>query len=192
MQIQPPRRKSSAGPLFVIVLLFGFLFLGVLVVAGAGVFFLANTRVSHARALAERELARHQVERVRATAERVRATAEQNLSRAQTELERATAHNRPEVEPDAAPVPAAPEPIVVASREITVKLDQEGNIEADGKSLDLEQLKAMLQDASKGRETALGVTVKADKQCLFEHVASVLNLCKEAKVSTVRIATVDP
>ncbi len=190
----PPRRKSSAGTIIAVVFTVGFLFFGLFLLA-VGVLVFARTGNHQAHAMAREAMARAQVERVRAEAEVHRghlhpqeqlAEAHRGHVIAQEQLAEAVNHPGMVVESEA--VKDVAEPIRVANRQITLQVDEEGKIKMDGRAVEQKQLAMMLRHARKGRESALSVTIKADKKCLFEHVASVLSVCQELDIPNVSIA----
>ncbi len=183
----PPPRRSSAGKIIALVLTFGFLFFGMLAVAGVGFALLARSESQHARVVMERERAMQQVQRARAAELQARRAAENAQSF--SELQETLVRELPVEEAFAQP--RRNEPIRVANREITLQLDAEGNIQMDDQPVAAKQLKTLLRNASKGRESALSVLVKADKKCLFENVAMVLEVCQELDVPNVRITQLD-
>lgn len=193
MQSQaPPRRKSSAGIVLVILFLFVAFIVGGLLLAGVGAVIFARAEAQQAHAVAQRERAMAEAQRLRAEMESHRDQLEQQRQRI-VNPSHAAGHEHAIAEQIAQDHSMKPEnePIRVANRELTLQVDAEGNIEVDGKEIKRDQLKQYLRDASKGRETALTVTVKADKKCLFGHVASVLSICQELDVANVRVATLD-
>ncbi|MCY2994988.1 MAG: biopolymer transporter ExbD [Planctomycetota bacterium] len=85
------------------------------------------------------------------------------------------------------PGPAEAPPLGTAIRKITVKLDPQGKIIAEGKAVDIGGLKNLLVKAREDGTIRLEVVVEVDGQCLFEHVAAVQALGKEAGVENVRV-----
>ncbi len=173
----PPRRRSGAGAIIGTILVIGFLFVGLVVAAGIAFVVLAKNETRHVRVMVERERAVSQMQQARAHADAQRARA--------VEPARPTMPHRPVMKTPTAEVEK--EPIRVANRDITVELNQDGKITMDGKPIESDQLKSTLRDAGKGRESAVSVLIKADKKCLFEHVASVLAVCQELDIPNVRI-----
>ena len=87
------------------------------------------------------------------------------------------------------PVPATGEvvPPVALVRKMTCRLDPQGEILADGQSVDIDGLKNLLVKAREDGTIRLEVVVEVDRQCLFEHVAAVQAICKEIGVENVRV-----
>ncbi len=155
--------------------------MSLIVIGGVAFFAMARSESRHVQVMVERERAMRQSQQARAQMEAVRSRV-LDLDQARPRLDKLT----PLVEASAAP--ATREPIRVANREITIELNQDGKITMDGKPVELEQFQPALRDANKGRESALSVLVKADKQCRFEHVAAVLAVCQELDIPNVRIS----
>ena len=76
-------------------------------------------------------------------------------------------------------------------RPLVVTVQADGEVELDGRPVNLEELTARLA----ATRTAVGepaVVIRGDAQCPFQHIASALAACRQAKVSelgiTVRLA----
>ncbi len=195
----PPRRKSAAG--IVVGMFLGFGFLLMLVVVGAiGFVLLARNESHHMRAVVEQERAQRMAIKARVQAEAVRHRALEESGRKIIRPGRLSIPHRGGTKAEAdqsyldksTPYAALPEkePIQVANREITLALDQNGDVTMDGKTL-TKPLKPLLRDAVKGRESAVSVVIKADKNCKFQHVAQVLSFCQDLDIRSVRIAVAD-
>ena len=78
-------------------------------------------------------------------------------------------------------------PPVVLVQKMTIQLDSQGKILADGHAVELDQLKDLLVKTREDGTIRLEVVVEVDRQCLFEHVARVQAVCKEAGVENVRV-----
>jgi biopolymer transport protein ExbD len=72
-------------------------------------------------------------------------------------------------------------------RKLVVKVDAQGKILADGQTVDIAGLKNLLVKAREDGTIRLEVVVEVDRQCLFEHVAAVQAVCKQAGVENVRV-----
>jgi biopolymer transport protein ExbD len=79
-------------------------------------------------------------------------------------------------------------------RKLAEKLDPQGKILIDGQSVDPDGLKNLLIKARADGSIHLEVVVEVDRQCLFEHVAAVQAVCKEAGVenAVVQALTASP
>ena len=78
-------------------------------------------------------------------------------------------------------------PLVASVRKMTIRLDPQGKILADGQSADIGGLKNLMVKAREDGTIRLEVVVEVDRQCLFEHVAAVQAVCREAGVENVRV-----
>ena len=169
MSYAAPPRRSSFGTVILLFLLLGFTFLIGLAVAGAVAFSFARAETHRAQAIAEREMAMRQVEEARRLVEQQRSQTERVA-----EEKLLPESSPPEAVMGMDPAPAK-QPIRVAQREITVRLDEAGKINVDGTVCELPQFKDMLAQAVKGREDVILLTVQADPRCVFEHVSAVLS-----------------
>ena len=100
-----------------------------------------------------------------------------------SELERDIDLQLPEV------APATPMTSMPTLREVSIQAN--GQTQLDGQPVTLNQLTARL-DAAHRECPALGVVIRGDAACPFQHVAAALAACKDAHISelgiTVRIA----
>lgn len=201
MSYAPPPRRSSFGVVLLCLFLFGFAMLVAVVLAGVVVFGfarserrvhqamaaeeMARTEALHARAVAERERAERQAQDLVTQGESEVAAAEAVVAEAEAASQAASAASSTDSEADK-------QVIRVAQREVTVSLNAEGKIQVDGSDCDLSQLKDVLGQAISGREEALRLAVKVDRQCVFEKLSAVLAVCRELDVRDVRIADLEP
>ena len=72
-------------------------------------------------------------------------------------------------------------------RKITVQLDPQGTILADGQAADIDGLKDLLVKAREDSKIRLDVVIAVDRRCVFEHVAAVQAVCKEVGVDNVQV-----
>jgi biopolymer transport protein ExbD len=157
------RQSGSAGTVIAIVAAIVLLLFGSLVVVGVGAWFFMRTEVQ------KNEMhAVMQAERAQAMAERARAEA--MASQAVAEAIRQS-------------VPSS-----ASTLEMLVELDQEGKILVDGRSVDWDTLKTILQQAAGDPNTVVTVRLRVDPRCPFGNVAEVQSLCGEAGVSEVSFA----
>jgi biopolymer transport protein ExbD len=100
-----------------------------------------------------------------------------------SEMERDIDLQLPEV------APATPMTSMPTRREVSVQAN--GQTQLDGQPVSLIQLTAQL-DAARREYSTLGVVIRGDAACPFQHVAAALTACKDAHISelgiTVRIA----
>jgi biopolymer transport protein ExbD len=181
----PPRRKSSVGIIFAVLLVVGFFFMCVVVLAAVGAMVFARAETSRAHAVAQHERALRHVEQARMEVESHR-----NAAHAHERLQRT--FPPPQVVRETPAANRTMQPIQVARREITIQLDDQGKLKMDNKPVEGKQLKNLLRNAGKGRESAIAITIKADKKCQFEHVATVLSVCQELDFPNVKITTAEP
>jgi biopolymer transport protein ExbD len=83
-------------------------------------------------------------------------------------------------------VPEVPSPSA-ETRRITLRLDAQGKILAEGKTVEIGGLQDLLADALEEGKIRLEIVIEVDRQCLFQHVAAVQDVCKEAGVESVRV-----
>ncbi len=209
----PPRRRSSVGVVLGILFVVGLIFMG-LIVVGA-IFFLSATSAArseavHARAMVAQERAMRELERARTyqdqrehvldavpQAYEMPAAAAESAASTDGAAAAITYQSYPSNVNPYAPASAAAqeehaeEPIRVANREITIELNQDGQVSMDGQLIELANLESALRSAISGRESAVSLVIKADKKCLFEPVAEVLSICKTVDIPSVRIAARD-
>lgn len=204
MSYAPPPRRSSFGVVLLCLFLFGFAMLVAVVLAGVVVFGFARSERRVHQAMAAEELARTQAVHARAVAEMERAErqAQDLVTHGEAEVVAAEAAAAVAEDVDASSQAAAATPatssdadkppIRVAQREVAVSINAEGQIQVDGSVCELSQLKDVLGQAISGREEALRLVVKVDRQCIFEKLSAVLAICRELDVRDVRIDDLEP
>lgn len=204
MSYAPPPRRSSFGVVLLCLFLFGFAMLVAVVLAGVVVFGFARSERRVHQAMAAEELARTQAVHARAVAEMERAErqAQDLVTHGEAEVVAAEAAAAVAEDVDASSQTAAAtpatssdadkQPIRVAQREVAVSINAEGQIQVDGSVCELSQLKDVLGQAISGREEALRLVVKVDRQCIFEKLSAVLAICRELDVRDVRIDDLEP
>lgn len=204
MSYAPPPRRSSFGVVLLCLFLFGFAMLVAVVLAGVVVFGFARSERRVHQAMAAEELARTQAVHARAVAEMERAErqAQDLVTHGEAEVVAAEAAAAVAEDVDASSQAAAAtpatssdadkQPIRVAQREVAVSINAEGQIQVDGSVCELSQLKDVLGQAISGREEALRLVVRVDRQCIFEKLSAVLAICRELDVRDVRIDDLEP
>ena len=70
-----------------------------------------------------------------------------------------------------------------------VKLDREGNASIDGKGIGLDELRAQLAKLKDETGNSFSVHINVDSECLFKHVVSVMDVCKEVGGIDYRVAS---
>jgi biopolymer transport protein ExbD len=78
-------------------------------------------------------------------------------------------------------------PSATRVRKLTVRLDPQGKILADGQAVDSDQLQDLLKKAREDGKARLDVLVEVDGQCLFRHVAAVQAVCQDVGVEHVQV-----
>jgi biopolymer transport protein ExbD len=177
----PRHGRGSAGVIIATVLALGVCVMIALVVLG--LFFVGVSRTAvhtaHEAALQARVAEQAAEAQLRASVERL-------------DHEILEQHPVPpvvEAKEPAQPPARDPDMIPVAQREITLQLDQEGQVTMDGQIVPIDELETALANARKGRESTLSVVVRADAQCRFQYVAAVLEICKKVDLPNVQVAT---
>ncbi len=204
MSYAPPPRRSSFGIVLLCLFLFGFAMLVAVVLAGFVVFGFARSERRVQQAVVAQEMARTEAVHARAVAEMERAErqAQELVTQGATEVTTAEAAeavatdvqmgSHAEADATVTGSDSDKQAIRVAQREVTVSLNAEGRIQVDGSDCELPQLKEVLSQAIAGREEALRLAVKVDRQCIFEKLSAVLAVCRELDVRDVRIAVLEP
>ncbi len=168
------RRTGSDGAAIVVLVLV--VFLSVLLILGGGAFYWL--RATNMQRMVVMEQKRAMV-------------AHQRARRARLEVE--TAMNADQLAP--ASTEASPAEIDMAELaelvnpdhyRTTIKLDNNGNIEVNGKQVRLHELyRALSRD---NRPYELAIVVRAEDECPFKYVAGVLSLCEQIGIADVEIA----
>ena len=167
------QQSSSSGVVIVIVaavLLVAIL--GIIAVAGAGLLLVRGAKMQQAVAIENRMADKVQ----RAKAEEQRAIVE--LHGAETVAKRAVAQVRIKdgmVQVQRTSVRTTPDPGLT----FEVTLDGEGNASVDGEGIGLDELRAQLAKLKDETSNSFSVQINADPECLFKHVVSVMDVCKE-------------
>ena len=173
------QKQSSSSSLIALILLLGFLFFAALLVVGVGGYmFLRQARlqqVAHAE-LARAEVAQVRVQEAQLLLERAQQAAESNFDQIQGMADLQLSGIEQLVVDATAEV-----------KQMTVLIDQNGNIKLDNESVDSDALQAKLKKASASDEYRLSVAIQADKRCQFAHVADVLSVCKQLKISDISV-----
>lgn len=90
-------------------------------------------------------------------------------------------------------LPEASEAVPLTSRpkELFVNIDRAGRIIMQGRQLTADQLFDTLRQAAASNPGRQTVIIRADKQCVWEHVVAVMNLCNRAKIRDYRVTTAE-
>jgi biopolymer transport protein ExbD len=89
----------------------------------------------------------------------------------------------------ALPAASASVPISAALREITVNVDQEGQIVVAGRRMQLEELRTLVADSVR-QNPEQKVTVRGDRRTAYENVVRVLDICKGGGIQEPYLDTV--
>jgi len=160
MGIGRDQQSNSSGAVVAMVvaaLLIGIV--GIVVVAGAGLFFVRTSRVE---AMVARERAVANLHRAEAEAHR----AEAESHRATDEAQKVIAENQSVATPD-------------LRSKLEVTIDREGNMIVDGKIIDLDELRAALVKRKEETNNAFSVWVKTDPESAIDSLVAVLDTCTD-------------
>jgi biopolymer transport protein ExbD len=189
------RDSGSAGTAIAIVALILLLLVGGLFVLGVGAWFFtrAEIREQQMRAVVQAERAEEMAQRARVEALEARAEAQARAERASVLPQARTAMERAGGADGTLDSVAESPPQPSAKRtEIVVQLDQQGATSVDGRQVDREALKAILQQAASDAETVVSVRLRIDSGCVFGEVAEVQSLCHDLGISEVLYTVAEP
>ncbi len=81
-------------------------------------------------------------------------------------------------------LPSASEarPLIVQPRELFVNIDHQGNYFIDGKTLNGEEVEAVLRQAVANNPVNQSVIIRADKRVQLDHAVLVMNLCNKVGI----------
>ncbi|REK15838.1 MAG: biopolymer transporter ExbD [Planctomycetota bacterium] len=80
-------------------------------------------------------------------------------------------------------------PLTTKPRVLFVNVDREGRYFVDGDELNLEGLEDKLEQISANNPGQQTVEIRADRECLWEYVVAVMNLCNKAGIRDYRVTT---
>jgi biopolymer transport protein ExbD len=93
------------------------------------------------------------------------------------------------------PEVAAAAPLTSAPKQRTVSVERDGQVQLDGEVVSLDELTNRLAAAQR-EYSQLGVVIRGDAKCDFQHVAAALSACKDGNISelgiTVKLAQDTP
>jgi len=75
--------------------------------------------------------------------------------------------------------------------EVTIEIDEDGNLAVNGKPGALADLRTTLLKVSERAGEGASVAIKVDDRCVFRHVARVIAICEEAGIEDVRIRSAE-
>lgn len=87
------------------------------------------------------------------------------------------------------PVATSATPMTERPREITVDIDREGNLFANGQAVTPEELEAVLRRAVANNPTHQLVVIRADAAVPFQPVVFVMDLCNRSGVAEYTVTT---
>ena len=79
-------------------------------------------------------------------------------------------------------------PLVSQPEELFVSVDGEGRFFIGDRRLATGELNQMLRQAAADNPGRQSVVIRADKECVWEHVVQVMNLCNQAGINDYRVA----
>jgi len=89
----------------------------------------------------------------------------------------------------ALPAARAPGPITAALREIVINVDAEGRAIVGGKATGAEELRDLIHTAAQANPEQK-VSVRGDRRAAYEHIVTVLDICKGAGIQEPFLDTV--
>ncbi len=87
------------------------------------------------------------------------------------------------------PVATSATPMTQRPRELTIDIDREGNLFANGQRVDLTELEATLRRAVVNNPTNQTVVIRADAAVAFQPVVTVMDMCNSTGVSEYTVTT---
>ena len=162
------QQSSSSGTLVAVIGVgLALAILGIVVVAAVGLFWV---RMESRTAVIAEQRAVQQLRRAEVVAQQAVAQAQHEEAIVQLEQSR---------------VAATPDPGLT----FEVTLDREGNASIDGKEIALDELRAQLAKLKDETGNSFSVHINVDSECLFKHVVSVMDVCKEVGDIDYRVAS---
>ena len=85
------------------------------------------------------------------------------------------------------PTASEARPLVLKPKDIELSIDQEGKYALNaGRAMSLQEIEAMLAQASVSNPLTQSVVIRADRNCSWDHVAQALNVCYRAGLRDVK------
>jgi len=162
MGFDQPKQSGSSGVMIVVVaaaLLVAIL--GIVAVAGVGLFFVRTTS-NYSRAVAIAEANQAVAEELRAKGEAMHAAVQEQRAEATTQIQQSS---------DAA--------TLGPRLNFEVTLDREGNASIDGGKIGLDELNARLAKLKAETSNTFSLQINVDPECPVKHIIPVLDVCKE-------------
>jgi biopolymer transport protein ExbD len=79
-------------------------------------------------------------------------------------------------------------PLTETPDEMVVNVSKEGDISIGSKPVSAEQLRDQLKEA-KNRYSAQAVVIRGDMNCIYQQVMTVVDICKQAGIENLQVAT---
>jgi biopolymer transport protein ExbD len=77
------------------------------------------------------------------------------------------------------------------SPQVTVELDQDGELKINGAAIEFSKMLDKLKALAADEPASITMEVRADKQCPFQHVAELISACQEVGIARFRFSTLD-
>lgn len=87
------------------------------------------------------------------------------------------------------PVATSATPMVQKPREVTIDVDREGNLFANGNPMSAEELETTLRRAVANNPTNQTVVIRADAGATFQPVVTVMDLCNRTGIAEYTVTT---
>lgn len=160
--------NSSGAVAAIVVAVLLVAILGIVAVAGAGIFWVKTARMESRTAVIAQHRAVEQLRRAGVEAQQAAAQAQHEEAIAQLEQSR---------------VAATPSPRL----NFEVTLDREGNASVDGEEIDLDGLRARLAKLKDETSNTISVRINADPECPAKRLIPVLDLCENVGDIDIRV-----
>ena len=79
-------------------------------------------------------------------------------------------------------------PLSAKPRELFINIDEKGNFVVDTRVLNAEGLNRVLKQATRDNPQGRPVIIRADKNVVFQHVATAMNLCNLHRLHDYKVA----
>lgn len=169
--------------------LMGLFILAVIIFGGGAYVWLSKVRMAQQAALAERraaERARMEAERAAEAERQLRETLEQ----AQTDTQSHDPLDASRQEQASSPAFDMVEvvPAERANQDLSITIDEDGNVALQGVTLPAEQIGDKLNELTETNPSGLTISIWADESCDFRHVAELVRRCRASGLARIQIA----
>ena len=86
------------------------------------------------------------------------------------------------------PLVSKASPLTETPDELVVNVSRDGEISVGGKSFSLDELRAQLEEA-RSRYAEQAVVIRGDMDCIYQQVMTVVDVCKQAGIENLQVAT---